>query len=182
MMLGLFSSAGSWMRRYSVVICTDGSPANGATSSSIAPGSISGSSPCTLTTTSQSSEAATSARRSVPVSCVAFVSRTLPPNSLTRVAMRRSSVATMTSETTRASRDAPVDVLDHRTAVEVGERLAGEPRRSESGGDDGDDGERRNRIDLGPVDAGCTTNNSTPLGARRAVHIYRTRISSARAT
>jgi len=45
---------------------------------------------------------------------------------------------------------AAVDVLDHRTAVEIGERLAGEPGRSVSGGDDGDDGERKNRrIDSG---------------------------------
>jgi len=71
-------------------------PANGATSSLMAPGSMSGSSPCTLTTTSQSSDAATSAMRSVPVSCVAFVSRTLPPNVCACRAMRRSSVATIT--------------------------------------------------------------------------------------
>jgi hypothetical protein len=38
-------------------------------------------------------------------------------------------------------------MFDHRTAVEVGESLAREPRRSVSGGDDGDDGEGRNRID-----------------------------------
>ena len=44
-------------------------------------------------------------------------------------------------------RHAAVHVLDHRTAVEIGERLAGKPCRSVSGGDDGDDAERRNRID-----------------------------------
>jgi hypothetical protein len=38
-------------------------------------------------------------------------------------------------------------VFDHRTAVEIGERLARESRRSVSGGDDGDDVERGNRID-----------------------------------
>src|SRR5207247_1204620 len=99
--LGLLSSARSWMRRNSVVICRERSLAKGATSSSMERGSSSGSSPCTLTTMSQSSDAATSARRSVPVVCVALVSRALPPKSCTRVAMRRSSVATMTSDRIR---------------------------------------------------------------------------------
>jgi hypothetical protein len=39
---------------------------------------------------------------------------------------------------------APVHVLDHRTAVQVGERLSGKARRSEAGGNDGDDLERMN--------------------------------------
>ena len=89
-------------------------------------GSISGSSPCTLTTMSQSSVAATSASRSVPVSWSPCVSRTLPPKSVTRVAMRRSSVATMTCDDDRRRRGAPVHVLDHRPAVDVGERLCRE--------------------------------------------------------
>jgi hypothetical protein len=38
-------------------------------------------------------------------------------------------------------------VLDHRTAIEIREDLAGEPSRSVSGGDEGDDLERKNRID-----------------------------------
>jgi len=38
-------------------------------------------------------------------------------------------------------------VLDHRTTVEIGERFAGESCRSVSGGNDGDDAERKNRID-----------------------------------
>jgi hypothetical protein len=38
-------------------------------------------------------------------------------------------------------------MFDHRAAVEVGEYFAGESLRSVSGGDDGDDGERRNRVD-----------------------------------
>ena len=37
----------------------------------------------------------------------------------------------------------PVDVFDHRTTVDVGERFSGEPCRAESGGDDGDRLERR---------------------------------------
>jgi hypothetical protein len=38
-------------------------------------------------------------------------------------------------------------MFDHGAAVDVGERLAREPRRSVSGGDDGDDVERGNVID-----------------------------------
>jgi hypothetical protein len=38
-------------------------------------------------------------------------------------------------------------MFDHRSAVEIGERFAGEPGRSVSSGDDSDDVERRNRID-----------------------------------
>ena len=38
-------------------------------------------------------------------------------------------------------------MLDHRTAVDVGERLSGESGRGESSGDDGDDVERRRGID-----------------------------------
>ncbi len=42
---------------------------------------------------------------------------------------------------------ASIHVLDHRPAVEIGERLARESSRRVPCGDDGDDGERRNRID-----------------------------------
>jgi hypothetical protein len=38
-------------------------------------------------------------------------------------------------------------MLDHRSAVEVGKGFSRESRRGVSGGDDGDDGERTNRID-----------------------------------
>jgi hypothetical protein len=38
-------------------------------------------------------------------------------------------------------------VLDHRAAVDIRERLAREPGRGESGGDDGDDFEGKRRID-----------------------------------
>jgi hypothetical protein len=38
-------------------------------------------------------------------------------------------------------------VFDHRTTVDVGERLAWKSGRSESGGDDGDDLEWRSAID-----------------------------------
>jgi hypothetical protein len=39
-------------------------------------------------------------------------------------------------------------VLDHRTTVDVGERLSGEAGRGEAGGDDSDDFEWRSVIDL----------------------------------
>ena len=61
--------------------------------------------------------------------------------------MRTSSVATMTRETPGDARGAPIDVLDHRATVDVGERLAGETCGGESGGNDGDDFERRLGID-----------------------------------
>ena len=64
---GLSSSDGSSIRLRSVLISSAGSDANGAIASSIISGSISGSSPWTLTIRSQSSEAATSASRSVPL-------------------------------------------------------------------------------------------------------------------
>jgi len=38
-----------------------------------------------------------------------------------------------------SGRGAAVDVFDHRTAVDIGERLAGKTRRGESSGDDSDD-------------------------------------------
>src|SRR5262249_39346264 len=96
--LGLASSEESLMRRNNVVITIEESTANGATASPIAPGSISGSSAWTFTTTSQSRLAGTSARRSVPVSW-ARVRRTFPPNEVTLEATRKSSVATRTCET-----------------------------------------------------------------------------------
>jgi hypothetical protein len=40
-------------------------------------------------------------------------------------------------------------VFDHRTAVDVGERLARKPRRGESGGDESDDLKGKTAIDLG---------------------------------
>jgi hypothetical protein len=48
----------------------------------------------------------------------------------------------------RRRRGAAVDVLDHRPAVEVRERFAGESRRCVSCGDDCDDVEWRKRIDF----------------------------------
>jgi hypothetical protein len=43
---------------------------------------------------------------------------------------------------------APIHVLDHRAAVEIGERFSRESCRCVSCGDDSDDGERKNRIDF----------------------------------
>ncbi len=65
--LGLPMSAGSWMRVRSVLIISCGSPANGATAWSIMAGSMSGSSPWTLTIKSHRRSAAISAMRSVPL-------------------------------------------------------------------------------------------------------------------
>ena len=53
---------------------------------------------------SHSRSRATSAIRSVPVRCPAWVMRTVPPQAATASAMRGSSVATITSSTPRASR------------------------------------------------------------------------------
>ena len=47
----------------------------------------------------------------------------------------------------RRRRRAPVDVLDHRAAVDQRERLAGKSGRGESGGDECDDVECRDRIE-----------------------------------
>ena len=58
---------------------------------------------------------------------------------LDRVARSRSSsVATTTASTRRRGRRAAIHVLDHRTAGDVGERLARETGRLVSRGDDGD--------------------------------------------
>jgi hypothetical protein len=66
---------------------------------------------------------------------------------MTRVAMRQIVGRDDHVGEDSRERDAPVDMLDHRPAAEVRESFAGESRRGVSGGDDGDDGERRNRID-----------------------------------
>jgi len=65
------ASAGSVISFASVPMGMDGSSASGLTAASIMPGSMSGSSPCTFTTISQSRDRATSAIRSVPVACPA---------------------------------------------------------------------------------------------------------------
>ncbi len=140
---------------------------NGATASSIARGSISGSSPCTLTTMSQSSDAATSASRSVPVACVAFVSRTLPPKSLharrdAQIVGRDDDLATRPRAPTRGGRRArSSDGRRGRRAALPGSRVeanrAGMTATMVSGGTEST---------LEPVDAGCTTNNSTTAKVR----------------
>jgi hypothetical protein len=40
-------------------------------------------------------------------------------------------------------------VLDHRTPIDIGERLARKPRGGESGGDESDDLQRKIAVDLG---------------------------------
>ena len=91
------------MRRRSVLISSVGSAANGATASSIIAGSISGSSPWTLTI-----ELAIEGRRDFgqPIGAAvvaADVIRTSPPNARTALAIRSSSVATITAATERAA-------------------------------------------------------------------------------
>ena len=62
-------------------------------------------------------------------------------------AMRKSSVATITRDTDGCRAGPAVYVFDHRLAVDVRERLAGETCRGESSGDDGDDLQRIRGID-----------------------------------
>src|SRR5450759_4303031 len=96
---GFWSSAGFEMRRRRVLMSSAGSSANGATAASMVSGASSGSSPWTLTIRSQSSDAATSARRSVPLGCDGDVRTASPPNRSTASRIRRSSVATITRDT-----------------------------------------------------------------------------------
>ena len=116
-----------------------GSAASGAMTCSIIAGSISGSSPWTFTTMSQDRSAATSAMRSVPVRCVARVILAIPPNAPDRggdpLVIGRHDHGIHAARGGRA----PIDVLDHGTAGDVGERLARETRGVVSSGDDGDD-------------------------------------------
>jgi hypothetical protein len=85
-------------------------------------GSIDGSSPWTLTTTSQSIAEATSAIRLVPFGWSARVIATSPPKARTASAIRRSSVATMIRESRR-----------ERAAASQTCRMSGLPVASASG-------------------------------------------------
>ena len=130
------SSAGSSMRRRSVDISSGGSRRSGSASSIIA-GSMSGSSPCTLTMMSQARSTRTSAIRSVPLWCDGDVMHASPPNARPRSRSAR-------HRWRRERRDGsggggtPVHMLDHRTAVDVREGLARQPRGLVSGRNDGD--------------------------------------------
>ena len=86
-----------------VLISSDGSASSGATAASMVAGSISGSSPCTLTMARQGSWLTTSAMRSVPLTWSARVINAAPPNARTTSAMRSSSVATITACTLDAA-------------------------------------------------------------------------------
>ena len=103
----------------------------------------------------------------MPVAWSARVSRTLPPNSSHA---RRDAQIVGGDDDARddpATRRAAVDVLDHRTAVDVGERLARERVEANRAGMTATTCERRNREStVEPVDAGCTTNNSTRRSRR----------------
>jgi hypothetical protein len=96
-----------------------------------------------LTTTSQSSDAATSARRSVPVSY-----RLGQPDFAAEALTRRDAqiVGRDDDRTRRGTIYAPIHVLDHRTASRSARTFPGSASKR-IGRDDGDDSERRNRID-----------------------------------
>ena len=129
-------------------------------------GSISGSSPWTLTTTSQVSAAATSARRSVPLRWSARVMHGHAAVGLDRVA--HPGVVGGDDDVGDARRPPRLldDTDDHRQAAQVDEGLAGQPGRGVAGGDDGDGRRPRRR---------------RRTGRRRGVHdaVYRTRRGSA---
>src|SRR5262245_50090847 len=141
---------------------TDGSE-NGATTSPMARGSSNGSSPCTLTTMSQSSDEATSARRSVPVGWSGRVSRTLPPNSLTVVAIRKSSVATITRDTSgdASARRYTCSIIVRPSISASG--LPGNRVEANRAGMTATMSSGSLESTREPVDAGRTTNNSTDM-------------------
>ena len=132
-------------RRCGVAACSSsatGQSANGATASSIIAGSISGSSPCTLTIR-VAGQSGGDLRDAVGA---ALMRRRRHPRLAAEARRPRDGSARRRSRrsrrTTRARRrGAPIDVLDHRPSADVGERLAGEPRRLVSSGDDGDGGD-----------------------------------------
>ena len=98
---GLNRSAASRICVASVAASGGAAAAKAAMSASSGPGSTKGSSPCTLTTRSQSSPRTASAIRSVPETWCAAVRTALPPAARTAAQMRSSSVATRTSATPR---------------------------------------------------------------------------------
>ena len=152
------------MRRYSVVICTVGSRRTARSASSIARGSISGSSPCTLTTTSQSSDAATSAQP-IGAGLVRRLASAAPcrRSRATRVAMRkivggdddlRRAAARRRARYTCSIIGRPSRSASALPGSRVEAYRAGMTATTLSGGTEST---------LEPVDAGCTTNNSTTL-------------------
>ena len=124
-----------------VDIGSPGSASRGATAPSMKAGSSMGSSPCTFTTISASVAAAASASRSVPVACAREVIATSPPNA--RTAVRDALVVGGHQHAVHRPRQprALPDVLDHRLAVDLGERLSGKACGTEPCGDDRDDGQ-----------------------------------------
>jgi hypothetical protein len=136
------------MRRNSVVICSPSSFANGATSSPIAAGVDE-----RLVALHVDDDVAVERRGDFGESIGAgFVRGLGQPDLAAEIvdARRDAQIVGRDDDFGHGAGRfrAPIHVLDHRTAVEIGENFSGEPRRSVSGGDDGDDSERRNRIDF----------------------------------
>ena len=88
----------------SVAISSEGSSESASATASMPVGSSIGSSPCTLITISASIPRAASASRSVPVAWAGEVSTASPPKPRTALAIRSSSVATITRSTRFAAR------------------------------------------------------------------------------
>ena len=114
---------------------------SGATTSSIIAGSMSGSSPCTLTTMSHDSSRATSAMRSVPVRCVG--ARHARDAAEARRPRRR--CARRRWPRSPRPRRAPAARARRRARSSAGRTMsasgfAGKAGRVVAGGDDGDDG------------------------------------------
>ena len=105
-------------------------------------GSMVGRSPCTLTTMSRRPSGSSSLERLEDAVGAGGVvgpgHHRLAAGAASRPsAIAGASVAT-TTRPTPASHGAPPDMHDHRLAGDVGERLAGQPRRRQAGGDEDD--------------------------------------------
>jgi len=139
---------------------TPPSDQKGATTSPIDPGSISGSSPCTLTTMSQSRPPPP--RRDDRARLVrGFREAHIPAKNRGRASRCASRRSRRSLATRRRRRDAAVHRARSSDGRRCRERLAGKPRRSVSGGDDATMLSGGTESTFEPVDAGCTTNTNT---------------------
>jgi hypothetical protein len=104
---------------------------------------MSGSSPWTFTITSASSVSATSARRSLPVACADEGQDRLAAEAAHDVRDALVVGRDQHAIDARGAAHALVHALDHRLAVDIGERLTRQPCGTESSRDDRDDGQDR---------------------------------------